>query len=63
MRNKILGKAKEIKGVSILQISRVTGITRQAIKKSRNLSNKNRPECTTNVLIKKSRNLSNKNRP
>ncbi|ABR46973.1 protein of unknown function DUF1568 [Alkaliphilus metalliredigens QYMF] len=34
MRNKILGKTKEIEGISILQISRITGITRQVIKKS-----------------------------
>ncbi|ABR46856.1 hypothetical protein Amet_0630 [Alkaliphilus metalliredigens QYMF] len=33
-RNKILGKAKEIEGISILQISRITGITRQVIKKT-----------------------------
>jgi len=34
MRNKILAKFKKIEGISFLQISRITGITRQVINKS-----------------------------
>jgi hypothetical protein len=33
-RNSILKKAKEIEGMSVLQISRVTGINRTAVRKS-----------------------------